>query len=47
MVKLVNRACESHETYAFMSKVCEMFRETIENMLAKRPCLGGEGVNGC
>ncbi|XP_074300799.1 uncharacterized protein LOC141632121 [Silene latifolia] len=35
---IVNRACESHETYNFVSKVCEESAKIIEQLLAKRQC---------
>ncbi|GAU23100.1 hypothetical protein TSUD_184010 [Trifolium subterraneum] len=36
MVKLINRASETHETYTFMSKVYEESGKIVENMLAKK-----------
>ncbi|XP_074283618.1 protein FAR-RED IMPAIRED RESPONSE 1-like [Silene latifolia] len=44
---LVNRACESHETYTFMSKVCEESMKIVEQMLAKRQCVGEEVTKTC
>jgi len=35
MVKLINRASETHETYSFLSTVYEESNKIVENMLAK------------
>jgi zinc finger SWIM domain-containing protein 3 len=41
MIKLANRASESHETYTFLSKVYEESSKIVEDMLAKK-CVDGE-----
>ncbi|CAL5201418.1 unnamed protein product [Lathyrus oleraceus] len=43
MVKLINKASESHETYTFLSKVYEESDKTIDDMSAKR-FVGGESL---
>ncbi|KAK9697288.1 hypothetical protein RND81_08G027500 [Saponaria officinalis] len=44
---LVTRACESHETYTFMSKVCEESAKIIKQMLAKKQSTGIEAQESC
>lgn len=46
MVKLTNKASESHETYTFLSKVYEESTKIIEDMLAKKPT-DGESIEMC
>jgi hypothetical protein len=36
MIKLTNKSSETHETYTFMSKVCEESSKIIDDMLAKK-----------
>jgi zinc finger SWIM domain-containing protein 3 len=36
MLKLTNKSSETHETYTFMSKVCEESGKIIDDMLAKK-----------
>ncbi|CAJ2638775.1 unnamed protein product [Trifolium pratense] len=46
MVKLINKASKSHETYAFLSKVYEETDKIIDDMLAKK-FVGGESLELC
>ena len=46
MVKLINRASKSHETYTFLSKVFEESDKIIDDMLAKK-FVGVESIEMC
>ncbi|KAJ1417260.1 FAR1-related protein [Sesbania bispinosa] len=46
MIKLTDKASQSHETYTFLSKVCEESNKIIDVMLAKKS-MGGESIGKC